>query len=83
MRVVVVGPRLRTHEFDPGGEEIAQQPARSPYSRQWMLLTGEYLQPHAAGAEGLLSMRLLSAQWAVACQSRFMLSPYRPNRDAV
>jgi hypothetical protein len=57
MRVVVVRPRLLTHEFDPGGEEIAQQPARSPYSRQWMLLTGEYLQPHAAAAEGLPSMR--------------------------
>jgi hypothetical protein len=56
MRVVVVRPRLLTHEFDPGGEEIAQQPARSPYSRQWMLLSGEY-QPHAAAAEGLLSMR--------------------------
>ena len=52
MRVVVVHPRLLTHEFDPGGEEIAQQPAR-----RRMLLTGEYLQPHAAAAEGLLSMR--------------------------
>jgi hypothetical protein len=28
MRVVVVRTRLLTHEFDPGGEEIAQRPAR-------------------------------------------------------
>ena len=57
MRVVVVRPRLLTHECDPGGEEICPTAGPSPYSRQWILLTGEYIQPHAAAAEGLLSMR--------------------------